>query len=224
MHLPTIGVVQHFFLLLKLAQTRELLLKQWISHDLHFYTSVWKVHIAKIFFGPHEASFYVCLLPAFKPWVGSHCGAAPALSSPRSMESSGAAAEQRALLPGEADPTSQWGWPIGCDHLKAAGNFRQRQLDSSLPQPVSTFAGRMQPRGAARQPQQQARGVGLRVCRACVRRVRVWASLGLVASALPPRVDSFHGGGGALAGAFEPGTRRGAQQRNLLSGKTKTFW
>ena len=81
---------------------------------------------------PSRSFLLRLLLPAFKPWVGSQCGAAPALAAPRTMESSGAARGDGALFHRGTCQRPEVGWHLGPDPGSyASGKFlqpRERQL------------------------------------------------------------------------------------------------
>ena len=83
MHLTTIGVVQHFCLLLKLAQTTGATFE---TITIRRFLWIYPALVKKTFFGPLHPSVSFLLRHSSKPvgWQpSSQCGAAPALSSPR---------------------------------------------------------------------------------------------------------------------------------------------
>ena len=83
MHLPTIGVVQNFCLLLKLAQTTGAENETVNASSIPL---ILPALVLKTFFGPLHPSVSFLLRRSSKPvgWQpSSQCGAAPALSSPR---------------------------------------------------------------------------------------------------------------------------------------------
>ena len=60
------------------------------------------------------------------------------------MNFSGAAGGDGALPPGEAGPTSQWGWPIGCDQGNASGYPEFRMFSQMRAQHAEQMQGQLQ--------------------------------------------------------------------------------